>query len=308
MTFRTLLPAALLLIGCGLHRRPAAPEPARGPARDSLLQLDATRGDSIAAHGGVDGALALLAPDVAYLRAGIPAVYGRDAARALFAAGPAARPGTAAGALPTWQPLGGGVSSDLRSGFTFGVSAHADTTHPAVRVDRYVAFWQRSTGQPWRIVAYAEVNAPPSEELKFSAAQLAPPSRPTSRPLAETAGQLRAADSLFSDLADRLGTAVAFSSTVAPYGAVFGGTTLVVGSKSVRELYEAGAGTSLTWRPVYASAAASRDLGFTIGEYIATGRGPSGAAVQRFGKYLTVWQRQPDGSWKFLIDGGNATR
>jgi ketosteroid isomerase-like protein len=114
---------------------------------------------------------------------------------------------------------------------------------------------------------------------------------------------------LFADLADRMGSAFAFSNTVAPYGAVFGGPTLVIGPAAVREFEEArGAGTSLTWRPVDALAAESGDLGFTIGEYIATGRSPSGAAVQRFGKYLTVWQRQPDGGWKFVIDGGNATR
>ena len=23
-------------------------------------------------------------------------------------------------------------------------------------------------------------------------------------------------------------------------------------------------------------------------------------------KYLTIWQRQPDGSWKYITDGGNA--
>jgi ketosteroid isomerase-like protein len=48
-------------------------------------------------------------------------------------------------------------------------------------------------------------------------------------------------------------------------------------------------------------------LGFTVGEYTLTGRGPTGAAVQRFGKYLTVWKRQPNGSWKFAVDGGNGS-
>jgi hypothetical protein len=127
--------------------------------------------------------------------------------------------------------------------------------------------------------------------------------------MAETAAQLRVADSLFADLSDRMGMAVAFSSTIAPDGAIFGGSTLVVGPKAVKEFEEArGAGTSLTWRPVYALAAESGDLGLTIGESIATGRSPSGAAVQRFGKYLTVWQRESNGSWKFVIDGGSATR
>src|SRR5438132_14344689 len=105
MRTRLLIPAALLLTGCGLRRRPAAPEPARGPARDSLFQLDQTRGDSVAARGAVDGMIALLAPSAVFLRAGVPAIYGRDAVRALLAA-------SAASAAPagsqTWEPLGGG--------------------------------------------------------------------------------------------------------------------------------------------------------------------------------------------------------
>ena len=47
MTTRALIPAAVLLIGCSLHRRPAVIEPTRGPTRDSLLLLDQTRGDSV---------------------------------------------------------------------------------------------------------------------------------------------------------------------------------------------------------------------------------------------------------------------
>jgi len=105
-----------------------------------------------------------------------------------------------------------------------------------------------------------------------------------------------------------MGTAFAIANTVAPDGVKFGGSRILVGPKSIEEYYTTTAsGTSLTWRPVYASAAASGDLGFTIGESISTGRGPSGAAVQHFGKYLTVWTRQPDGTWKFAVDGGNAT-
>ena len=304
MTLRALIPAAALLIGCSLHHRPPVIEPVRAPTRDSLLFLDQTRGDSIAARGRVQGLLALMAPDVAYLRAGIPAVYGYDAARALFEVSPGIP-----GPVPTWQPLGGGVSRDLRSGYTFGLAAHAETPKGSLRVDRYIAFWQRASGVPWRIVAYIELNGPSAEEIRFSASQLAPPVRSTPRPVAEVAVRVRTADSSFADLADRMGTAVAYSSTVAPDGAIFGGSRLIVGPTAVKEFEEAqGAGTSLTWRPVYALAAESGDLGFTVGESIFTGRSPSGAAVQRFGKYLTVWQRQGDGSWKFVMNGGNATR
>jgi ketosteroid isomerase-like protein len=244
--------------------------------------------------------LALLHDNVVYLRAGVPAIYGRDAARLLFASTPSSR-------SQTWQPLGGGVSYDLRGGYTYGIAAHATGT-AAVRLDRYVAYWTRERGEPWRIIAYAEVNGPLGAEVNFSANQLAPPAESLPRALVAAAAEVRTADSLFSDLADRLGTGFAFANTVAPDGVLFGPMQLVIGPKAVAEFFRAQPpGASLTWRPVYASAAGSRDLGFTIGESIRTLRGPYGAAVQRFGKYLTIWQKQSDGTWKFVVDGGNVT-
>jgi hypothetical protein len=312
MRTRSLIPAALLLFGCSLRHAPVvAPAPARGPARDSLFQLDEIRGDSVAAHGPVDGVLALLAPDVVYLRAGAPATYGRDAARALLLA---TTPTSAD--LPrveSWEPLGGGVSNDLRSAYTFGITARAAPPRREIHFERYVAFWQRVRGQPWRIVAYAEVGGqPPStraEELSLSVADTTPPVPDLPKPLALARDGLRAADSLFSDLAYRMGVGYAFANTITAEGVVFGEPQLVIGPKAVGDYYDARRdGTSLTWRPVYAVVAGSMDLGFTVGEYIATGRGPSGAAVQRFGKYLTVWRRERDGTWKFVADGGNPTR
>lgn len=291
-----------MVLGCGLRRKPLQPEPVRGPTRDSVFALDDTRTDSLNARGPVDGMLALLGRDVVYLRAGIPAIYGREAARAMFIASAGA-----SGGPHNWQALGGDVSRDLRSAYTYGVAARL-AQPPAIRLERYIAFWQRERGEPWRILAYAEINGVQAVETSFSAVNLAPSWRTPSRELAEIAARVRATDSLFSDLADRVGTALAFSSYVAPSGVVFGPSQLVVGPRAVEEFFRSQpAGTSLTWAPRYASVAGSGDLGFTVGDYISTGRGASGAAVQRFGKYLTVWQRQADGSWKFVVDGGNPT-
>jgi ketosteroid isomerase-like protein len=118
---------------------------------------------------------------------------------------------------------------------------------------------------------------------------------------------VREADSAFALAADLQGTGEAFAANVAPQGGVFSGTELVIGMAAVRALYDEQqrAGGTLNWRPVFADAAASGDLGMTIGEYVFTGRGANGSVVQRFGKYLTIWQQQPNGDWRFVIDGGN---
>jgi len=61
---------------------------------------------------------------------------------------------------------------------------------------------------------------------------------------------------------------------------------------------------SLTWDPVYAEIAASGDLGYTVGRYtLSIGSGDSASTEE--GTYLTVWRRQPDGSWKVQADIGN---
>lgn len=305
MRTRSIIPAAMLLCGC-LHHHPAAPAPARGPARDTLYELDRSRSHRSTAgrNRSADSTIALLAPNVVYLRGGAPAVYGFDGARLLLSSIPPSVDGA------TWLPLGGGVSDDLLGGYTYGVTARrADSSNGSIRFERYIAYWVRGRGQPWRIAAYAEIDGPTAGDVTIDTAERTPPTNRFSEARARTVSSVRAADSLFSDVAYRLGLAVAFSGAVAPTGAVFGSPQLVVGPDAVREFYAAQAGgTSLAWHPVYASAATSGDLGFTIGEYLLTARGPSGAAVQRVGKYLTVWKRQKDGTWKFVIDGGNPTR
>ena len=52
------------------------------------------------------------------------------------------------------------------------------------------------------------------------------------------------------------------------------------------------AGPPLYWWPQFAGIANSGDLGFTTG----------GASIPV--RYFTVWQRQPDGSWRWIYDGG----
>jgi ketosteroid isomerase-like protein len=59
---------------------------------------------------------------------------------------------------------------------------------------------------------------------------------------------------------------------------------------------------NLNWWPVWAGISSSGDLGFTTGPYT--------AGEKSFGHYFTVWRKQPDGSWKWIYDGGprNAER
>ena len=59
------------------------------------------------------------------------------------------------------------------------------------------------------------------------------------------------------------------------------------------------------WHPVYAGASADGDFGYTVGESTIRSSQAADASVYE-GKYLTVWQRQADGSLKFILDSGNS--
>lgn len=63
----------------------------------------------------------------------------------------------------------------------------------------------------------------------------------------------------------------------------------------------------LIWRPAGGDLAASGDLGYTFGYASYPGTDEKGNKVVRGSKYLTVWKRQADGSWKVAADLGNAS-
>ncbi|MGO9512458.1 MAG: YybH family protein [Steroidobacteraceae bacterium] len=58
----------------------------------------------------------------------------------------------------------------------------------------------------------------------------------------------------------------------------------------------------LLWHADQAGVSRSGDLGYTSGTYKFTFKDPSGKPVIDNGKYLTVWKKQADGSWKVLYD------
>jgi ketosteroid isomerase-like protein len=59
----------------------------------------------------------------------------------------------------------------------------------------------------------------------------------------------------------------------------------------------------LSWQPIFADVSRAGDLGYTTGPYEfrenATDEKPAGQ-----GQYMTIWKKQPDGNWKFVIDFG----
>ena len=55
----------------------------------------------------------------------------------------------------------------------------------------------------------------------------------------------------------------------------------------------------LTWVPKGANVSKSADMGYTYGVYTLK---MNDTAYQ--GTYVTIWQKQPEGEWKFVLDTG----
>jgi len=58
----------------------------------------------------------------------------------------------------------------------------------------------------------------------------------------------------------------------------------------------------ITWHADRADAAKSGELGYTSGTYQMSFSDPAGKTVSDKGKYVTVWKKQADGSWKVALD------
>jgi len=63
----------------------------------------------------------------------------------------------------------------------------------------------------------------------------------------------------------------------------------------------------LTWAPVGADISESGDLGYTYGTFEFRSKDKDGKTVVDHGKYTSIWKKQKDGSWKVVLDMGNAS-
>lgn len=123
----------------------------------------------------------------------------------------------------------------------------------------------------------------------------------------EEQAALRAADAEWSQAAQ---DPEKFASYVAADGTVhFPGMPKATGTAAIRDHAKqmmSTPGFSVKWTASTAEVSASGDIGYTVGAYTATMNNPAGNAVSETGKYVTIWKKQADGSWKVVEDIFNA--
>ncbi|MEO7802809.1 MAG: DUF4440 domain-containing protein [Ginsengibacter sp.] len=110
-------------------------------------------------------------------------------------------------------------------------------------------------------------------------------------------------DSIFSETSENQGMRKAFIEFIADEGVLLRSNHLpIVGADAIEFLSQASDSSSsvLSWQPLGGDVSAAGDLGFTYGTYEL-----QVTDTAFTGTYVSIWKKQPDGKWKFVLDSGN---
>ena len=266
-------------------------------ARAGLLAADRAHGQATAASLA-DGFAGFLAPGARFLPPQSNPLTGPEAARAFLQTHPLF------GSM-TWEPVKADVSADGKSGWTLGfgrvVTRNGATTYSL----RLLSFWKQQADGAWKVEASVpamyvglDPTLPPAGFGTPSSQGIAG-ARPGLDPAASLE-ELMQADRDFAAMGLAEGPQKAFVTYAAPTGLTITGPEY--GPAAIEAAF-AGFEGSVTWGPVAGGVADSGDLGWSIG--LATFDYPAPIG-RRYTKYLTIWQRQPNGQWLYVADGGSS--
>lgn len=263
--------------------------------RAALLRADSAYRTAAHQSGLAEATAGVLADDVVLVYGGAPVVEGRTRASRLLSAQPALDSLSIG-----WEPAEVWLSRDG----TFGVIYSRTTVRPrsgagARASGVIISAWRRQ--ERWRLVGFMATTLTRPGDTRLARAIGPLTHRPVSvrGPLSD----IVAADAAFSALAQRTSAAEAFRTYAAPTAIILGGSETLRGPDAIGASFARGQKARWVWHPVAVRGSAAGDLGFTVGEAIIT---PADSTrPPAYSKYLTVWTRLPDGSVRYLTDGGN---
>ncbi len=119
--------------------------------------------------------------------------------------------------------------------------------------------------------------------------------------------EIKEADRAFAETTAEKGVE-GWVQTFAEDGAMFpAGQPVVRGKNAIRRLMAPAFednNFSLLWEPTEADVSISGELAYTTGRFERTVTGPNGAPTTTIGKYISIWKKQADGTWKVAADMG----
>jgi hypothetical protein len=272
---------------------------AQTSARAALLATDLATSDSIYRTGVVSVLPAVLGHDGVLVWPGAAVLRGDSAAAGFFK-----RQLLLTDARISWQPFRIEIAADSSLAIMAGVAVVERPATPPVdaihRIGRYVAAWQR-VGSKWQLAALAVINLFANGENTWN-----PLIGPAELPLLPSTGPAAAfiaADSAFAADAAAMGASRAFAKWAAPDATTFAATgELNVGPARIGAVLASNS-AHWEWGAVAAGSSTDGTLGWTVGQATIT---PSNGGQPAKSKYMTLWRKLPDGSIRFIADGGSA--
>ena len=111
-------------------------------------------------------------------------------------------------------------------------------------------------------------------------------------------------DKAFSKMSEEKGMRNAFIEYLDSNGVLLRpGHMPIIGASAIDYLIQQNDSSyQLTWQPQNAFIARSGELGYTYGIYTLK---PASKDTTLYGTYISIWKKQNDGKWKFVLDSGN---
>ena len=111
-------------------------------------------------------------------------------------------------------------------------------------------------------------------------------------------------DRAFSKLSVEKGMKIAFLEYIDSNGVLLKPNRYpILGAEAIDYLIQQNdSAYTLQWEPETGFIAQSGELGYTYGVYAFK---PNGKNTTTYGTYVSIWKKQADGKWKFVLDSGN---
>jgi plastocyanin len=268
--------------------------------RASLIQAGNALSAAIGSAGVAAGLSAAFADDVLLLSPRVDIISGAASATTFLTSNPLAP------LALSWHVLVAEVSNDATQGYTWseGSSTFDFGAGAAPRPSFFLTYWTRqSTDDDWSVAAMV-VNAggPQSTPIPDGFGTPTNKHRRTfpNTEVSEQSAAILGVDAAFSAASVTDGLGPAFEHFAAPNAIGVAGEFLF-GPAALGVAFASEPGDTVTWIPRYSDVAASGDLGFSVGEATF-----DLVQVTFYSKYLTVWQKQNTGEWRYVADFGNS--
>lgn len=202
--------------------------------------------------------------------------------------------------IPDWEPQTAIISEKGDLGFTYGkyqLPSPGDESSP--KTDHYLTIWKKQKHDEWKIAV--------NMRLFLTKLDKPAPLFHHKKDPADVIEELKQTEREFSNYSCQHGIAHAFYQYIADNGTVISPDgSLLTKQDYEKMLHDEPAPTNavLKWEPTYSFMSEEEDMGSNLGpwQYIITNDDDTTIYT---GYFLTVWKKQENNSWKFLIDIGN---